>query len=116
MPEAEGAESAPLIYADLIEEHPLHFDSWCETEGFTSISQVDLPKVEGSYRAYRIAFQPFRVLIKSGDNNRTLFRSSERYFNKADAIHAAEIVLGSRSNVYLRQREHGNELLRLAQK
>lgn len=39
---------------------------------------------------------------------------TERYLHRADAIHAAELAFGSGSNVYLRESEHGNVLLRLA--
>lgn len=59
-------------------------------------------------------WQPWRVVVKSGDNQKTLFVSSESYFNRADALHAAMLAFGTGSNVYLRQAEHGNQVLRMA--
>lgn len=97
----------PLIYVDLIEETPIGFEKWCEDNALASEGDA-----LNSYRAYRLAFQPWRVLVRSGDNQEPLFRSTERYLNEDDARHAVEIAFGSNSNIYLRQKEHGNVLLR----
>lgn len=97
----------PVIYVDIIEDKP---DSQAE------FKIKHLPKMPGgkAYQQYLDHFQPFRVLVKSGDNEEPLFRSTERYFNNADAIHAIELAFGTSSNVYLRQHETGNQLLRPA--
>jgi hypothetical protein len=97
--------NTPLIYVDLIEDKPMTM------EEFIASGNVVTNEL---YRRYLDRFQPWRLLIKSGDNQEPLFKSTECYFNKADAVHAAEIAFGSSSNVYLRQSEHGNTMLRLA--
>lgn len=102
--------SNPLIYVDLIKERPLHYDSFCAANDLDEETDT----ARDSYRAYKLAFQPWRLIVKSGGNQKTLFRSTERYFNEADARHAADLAFGSQSNVYLRQAEHGNVALRLA--
>ena len=51
------------------------------------------------YRELVDRFQPWSLLIVSGDNHEPLFRSTERYLHRADAIHAAEFAFGSGSNV-----------------
>jgi hypothetical protein len=62
---------------------------------------------------------PFRQqrwywLAKSGDNQRKLARSSERYFNRVDAINAINVLFADASNVYRREAELGDVMLRLA--
>lgn len=101
-----------LIFVDLVRDEPLSAEDWHAKydESFGEIAEDGDP----DYRQYVDRFQAFRLLIISGDNRQPLFRSTESYFNRADAIHAAEIAFGSASNVYLREVEHGNELLRLA--
>jgi len=101
----------PLIYVDLIKEVPLHQDSFAKLNELDETSEG----FQDSYRAYRLAFQPWRLVVKSGGNQKVLFRSTERYFNEADARHAADIAFGPQSNVYLRQAEHRNVALRLAE-
>jgi uncharacterized protein YegP (UPF0339 family) len=59
-------------------------------------------------------WQPYRLIVKSGDNEEILFLSSEAYTNREDAISAAELAFGPQANVYLRESEHGNVELRLA--
>lgn len=102
-----------LIYVDLIEEKLLDREEWWdEVRGKEFPTEAD---IDNAYRAYRLAFQPWRILVKSGDNYKALFKSTERYNNEADARHAADIAFGPHSNVYLRQAEHGNVALRMAQ-
>lgn len=75
---------------------------------------VDLqytPKPDG-FDGHR--WQPWSIMVCSGDNHEALFRSTERYTNRADAVHAAQIAFGAQSNVYLREHEKGNVELRLA--
>lgn len=50
----------------------------------------------------------------SGDNFRVLARSSERYTNRNDAVKAIHLLFGDHVNVYLRQSEQGNQVLRMA--
>lgn len=107
------SESAPLIYVDLIEDTPLDRQQYGKTYGYTD-SSADSTALTDAHKRYLERFQPWRVLIKSRDNHEPLFRSTESYFNKADAIHAAELGFGAGSNVYLRQHEHGNQVLRMA--
>lgn len=59
-------------------------------------------------------WQPWRTIVRSGDNMRALFRSSEAYTNRQDCIDAAQLAFGDDANVYLRETEHGNVELRLA--
>ena len=98
------------IYVDLKREEPLEFESWAEANDLEPGEDA-----QNSYRAYRLAFQPFRLLVKSGDNHKPLFRSTERYANEVDARHAAVLAFGANSNVYLRRPEQANEALRMAQ-
>jgi hypothetical protein len=109
--------SAPLIYVDLIEEQPMSRDEWSkETRRCPAAAEDnDVCDIcDRRYGEYLEQFQPWRLMILSGDNHKDLFRSTERYFNEADARRAADIGFGANSNVYLRQKEHGNVELRLA--
>lgn len=99
-----------LVYVDLIKETPDTLDRFTEAHPGT-----DGELVESLYRKYLAGFQPYRVLIKSGDNEEPLFRSTERYFNRGDAVNAIRIGFDNHSNVYLREAEVGNQELRLAQ-
>ncbi len=92
--------SAPLIYVDLIKSHP------APREKFPSMT-------DERYRELVERYQPWRLLILSGDNHEPMFRSTERYFNRADALHAAELAFGANSNVWLRESEHESRALRL---
>lgn len=103
----------PLIYVDLIEDAPKSKSAFAADD----YSGEDVYHLDEHYQEYLdTKFQPFRVLVKSGGNQAALFRSTERYFNKADAIHAIELAFGDQSNVYLRQHETGNQVLRMADK
>lgn len=101
-----------LIWVDLVRDEPLSAEDWHAKydASFGEIAEDDDPE----HRQYLDRFQPWRLLIKSGDNEKVLFKSTESYFNKADAEHAAQIGFGRGSNVYLRESEHGNVELRLA--
>lgn len=103
-----------LIYVDLIEEEPLTAAQWHAKydETFGEIPEDDDP----DYQRYLDRFQPFRLIVRSGGNQRTMFRSSERYHNRTDAERAATVCFGANSNVFLRQNEQGNLTLRLAVK
>lgn len=92
-------EFAPLIYVDLIKEKP---------------RKQKPDETAEHYAAFLDSYQPWRVLIKSGDNQRKLFRSTERYLFRAGALNAIQLAFGSNSNVFLREREKGNAVLRRA--
>jgi len=92
--------SAPLIYVDLIKSHP------APREKFPSMT-------DERYRELVERYQPWRLLILSGDNHEPMFKSTESYHNKVDAIHAAELAFGANSNVWLRESEHESRALRL---
>jgi uncharacterized protein YegP (UPF0339 family) len=108
----EMANNAPpLIFVDLIEDAPKSKSAFAAED----YSGEDVYQLDEHYQHYLdTQFQPWRVLIKSGDNHKPLFRSTERYFNREDAIHAIQLAFGSGSDVYLREAEHGDVELRLA--
>lgn len=58
--------------------------------------------------------QPWRWRAVNAGNGRVLAVSSERYVNKSDCLAAIQELFGPDSNVYLRQLEHGNSVLRKA--
>jgi hypothetical protein len=102
------SDNPPVIYVDLIEVEPMDYEKYFNGPG----RGHENPKKD--WLVYLRLFQPWRVSIKSGDNQKALFRSSERYFNRHDALHAIELAFGSGSNVYLREHERGNAVLRMA--
>lgn len=104
-PQSDSTDSAPLIYVVLIEDRMLTMEEFIATGAVIT---------KAKYQSYAENFQPWRLLVKSGDNHKDLFRSTESYFNEADARHAAHIAFGPNSNVYLRHAEQGDEQLRLA--
>lgn len=53
-------------------------------------------------------------VAKSADNQEKLARSSERYTNHEDCLAAIAQLFGSGTNVYLREQEQGNQVLRMA--
>lgn len=62
---------------------------------------------------------PFRQqrwswVARSGDNNRVLARSSESYTNKSDLLNAISVLFSDTTNVYRREAEQGDVMLRLA--
>lgn len=57
-------------------------------------------------------FQPWRIVVKAGGNNKVLFRSSEAYTNEADAEAAAELAFGPAATVTLRRMGEPNRVLR----
>lgn len=104
--------NAPLIIVELIEEQLLSPSAYSSSRGYPE--DLDTETLNAEYEEYEDNFQPWRILVTSGGNHAALFRSTERYFNEADARHAAEIAFGSGSNVYLRQADHSDVELRLA--
>lgn len=85
------------------------------SKGFPPLIYVDLehtPELPDVHTGRR--WQGWRILIRSGDNNEPLFKSTEAYTNEADAKHAIDLAFGPGSNVYLRQSEQGNQVVRMA--
>lgn len=58
--------------------------------------------------------QTWRWRALNAGNSRVLAVSSENYTNRDDAVSAVRQLFGSGSDVYLRQTETGNVMLRLA--
>lgn len=50
----------------------------------------------------------------NGNNFQPLARSSENYTNRQDCLDTVGQLFGAESNVYLRETEKGNQMLRLA--
>lgn len=100
------SEFAPVIYVDLIKMEPQTFDVWARrhARGYA----------EDRYEQYLMRFQPWRIVIKSGDNFEPLFKGTERYKSERDALHAIYLAFGPTSNVFLRRHEKGNVRLRQA--
>lgn len=101
-----------LIYVDLIESQPDTLEEF--SAKMKSAAWDGGPHRE--YADYLAKFQPWRSVIRSGDNQEPLFKSTERYFNQADAIHAIRIAFGNNAEVYLRRigQDVGDECLRTA--
>jgi uncharacterized protein YegP (UPF0339 family) len=61
-------------------------------------------------------------IARSADNQKKLARSTERYTNREDCVHAIKLLFAASTTVYLRRREAdgwpveqlGNEALRMA--
>lgn len=100
-------EFPPLIYVKLIKMVPLSFE-----QHFNRFRGSVDPRAK--YDAYLENFQPFRVIVKSGDNQEPLFKGTERWKHRRDALHAIDLAFGIGSNVYLQEHEKGNVLLRRA--
>jgi hypothetical protein len=81
---------------------------------FVDLKYVPEPKAR-KLIPRRSRWQPWRVVILNGDNHEPLFKGSERWTNKQEALDAIGEAFGANSDVYLRQHETGNVCLRLAQ-
>jgi uncharacterized protein YegP (UPF0339 family) len=57
--------------------------------------------------------QPWRWRATSGSNHRIL-ASGEGFANEADCVASVQLLFGDKSNVYLRQAEQGDQVLRMA--
>lgn len=62
----------------------------------------------------RSRWQPWSVMISADGNHEDLFKSTESWTNRNDAVNAIRLAFTNGSNVYLRQAELGNVLLRRA--
>lgn len=60
--------------------------------------------------------QTWRWRALNAGNGRVLGNSADAYTNKADAVSAIQQLFGTSSNIYLRQTEQGNQVLRMADK
>lgn len=98
-----------LIYVDVVRAEPTPRGEWAADH-----PRLDVDDARMAYRKYLDGFQAWRWIAKSGDNHEVLAVSSEQYFNRADCLHAVELLFGTGSHVYRRETEHGNVLLRHA--
>lgn len=74
---------------------------------FVDIKQSPLSRLPGRQ-------QRWHWTAKSAGNQRVLARSSEKYTNRDDCVHAIELLFAATSTVFLREAEVGNRLLRQA--
>lgn len=74
---------------------------------------VDLQKATSRWPLKRP--QRWSWVARNGNNMRILARSSESYTNRQDCLDAITQLFGNESNVYKRETEMGNQLLRLAE-
>lgn len=70
------------------------------------------PKARKLLGPTRTRWQPWTVWIWVKGNNENLFKGSERWTNKQEAIDAVNLAHGPESIVYLRQPEAGDLLIR----
>jgi uncharacterized protein YegP (UPF0339 family) len=94
------------VYVDLIEDEPENYENWLDLR--------DIPASEDAqehYSKYLDKFQPFRWHAENAGNHK-IGAMGERYFNKEDAKSNIKQQYGSGTTVFLRETEHGLELLR----
>lgn len=103
---ANPDEFPPLVYVDLIRDEPM-------TQG-QFLAAHNLHFGASEYSAYINKFQPWRSVILRDGNFEPLFVSSERYFNRSDALAAITLAFSATTTVFLREAEHGNVLVRRA--
>jgi uncharacterized protein YegP (UPF0339 family) len=95
------------VFVDLIEDEPMSYDEFRATfDAFRSES-----KTQQQYSEYLDRFQPFRWHAENAGNHK-IGAVGERYFNKEDAKSNIKQQYGSGTTVFLREAEHGLELLR----
>ncbi len=78
----------------------------------TSLIYVDI--YQGRIRKALGRPQTWRWRAINGHNHKKMATSGEAYTNRDDALDAITALFGTNSNVYLRQKQHGNLPLRLA--
>jgi hypothetical protein len=78
---------------------------------FVDLKYVPEPKARKLIPG-RSRWQPWRAVILAEGNHEPLFRSSERWTNRQDALDAISLGFGPDTIVYLREAEKGNVLLR----
>lgn len=101
------SEFAPVIYVDLIKMEPMTSEQYFDR--YRGFLDTDV-----RYNRYLMRFQPWRIVIKSGDNFEPLFKGTERWKHERDALHAIDLAFGPGANVFLRRHEKGNVRLRQA--
>jgi uncharacterized protein YegP (UPF0339 family) len=79
---------------------------------FPSVIYVDVKK-SSIARVLRRP-QPYYWIARSADNQKVLARSSERYTNYADVLHAIDLLFAAGTTVYRRESEKGNVPVRMA--
>jgi len=80
----------------------------------TSVLFIDIQETSSNTIFKRARKQPFYWVAKNSGNGRVMAISSERYTNRQDCVDAARLIFGSEVNVYLRQENQPNQLLRYA--
>lgn len=60
----------------------------------------------------RPRWQGWSALILAAGNHEPLFKSTEKYTNRGDALNAVQLAFGPDSIVYLREADRGNVLVR----
>lgn len=98
----------PTIFVDLIEVQRLTFDEYVVRYPSRGLDASE------RYLRYKHNFQPWRWVARNAGNEEQMARSSERYFNRTDALDAIEQLFGSGTTVFKREAEHGNVVLRRA--
>lgn len=94
------------VFVDLIQVEPLTFDEYVVR--YPSRQLDSQPR----YDRYLARFQPWRWVAKDADNQEKMARSTERYFNREDAVRAIVKLFGADSWAYLREAGKGNRSLR----
>jgi uncharacterized protein YegP (UPF0339 family) len=96
------------IYVNVVRAEPQTRGEWAADHPYVDVDDNRL-----AYRKYLDNFQAWHWMAKSS-NGEVLAVSSERYFNRADCVHAIDLLFGARSHVYRRESNQGNVLLRYA--
>lgn len=81
-------------------------------EEFARVIYVDLQYHQKPDDWEGVRWQPWSAIIKSAGNMEPLFRSTERWTNRQDAIDTITLAHSAATTVFLREAEHGNVLLR----
>lgn len=66
------------------------------------------------YQGRKLLRQAWRWRALNASNHRVMGASGEAYTNKADCELAVQQLFGGHTNVYLRETEQGNQVLRMA--
>lgn len=79
---------------------------------YVDLKYAPEPKARKLLGRTRPRWQPWSAIIMREGNFEDLFRSTENWTNKQDALDAVQLGFGPDTIVYLRQPEKGNEILR----
>jgi hypothetical protein len=87
------------------------------TEKFAPVIFVDVYQTvrkAASKNDTRAGEQKWRWRALSEGNRKKLASSGEAFHNLADCLHSIDLLFSDKSNVYLRQHEQGDQVLRMA--